>query len=42
MFEDYDPNSILVKLNPWRADMPSLLEEDLKPEHFKVKKDAMI
>jgi hypothetical protein len=31
VFEDYDPDSILVKLNPWRPDLPSLLEEYLQP-----------
>jgi hypothetical protein len=42
VFEEYDPESIEVKVNFWRLGMESLTEDGLKPEHIKVKKNLTI
>ena len=39
IFEDYDPNSMLIKVNFWRSGLEALSEEVLKPIELKVKKD---
>lgn len=30
-FEEYDPESIVIKINIWRQELESLVEEVLKP-----------
>jgi len=39
VFEDYDPNSMLIKVNFWRSGLEALTEEVLKPVELKVRKD---
>jgi hypothetical protein len=39
VFEDYDPNSIQIKINFWREGLEALTEEVLQPISIKVKKD---
>jgi len=39
VFEEYDPESMVVKVNVWRRMLTSLIEEVLLPTHLKVKKD---
>mmetsp|Transcript_39072 Transcript_39072/g.51105 ORF Transcript_39072/g.51105 Transcript_39072/m.51105 type:complete len:243 (+) Transcript_39072:1453-2181(+) len=38
-FEDYDPNSMLIKVNFWRSGIEALTEEELLPIEVKVRKD---
>lgn len=40
VFEEYDPNKMIVKVNFWRAGLQSLAEDILEPVHVKVSKDA--
>ena len=39
VFEEYDANSMIVKINFWRRGLEALTEEVLKPESIKIKKD---
>ena len=41
-FEDYDPDSMIVKVNVWRPGFTSLIEEALLPTQIKVKKDMLM
>jgi len=38
-FEEYDKDSMVVKVNVWRLSISSLIEEVLLPTNLKVKKD---
>ena len=38
IFEDYDPDSMQIKVNYWRDGLESLTEEVLKPTELKVSK----
>jgi hypothetical protein len=42
MFEEYDPDSMVIKVNVWRPSLTSLAEEVLQPAHIKVKKDMVM
>ena len=39
VFEDYDPDSMLIKANFWRAGLEALTPEVLQPVELKVRKD---
>lgn len=39
-FEEYDPNQIIIKVNPWLPNLTSLGEEVLNPVSIKVNKDS--
>jgi hypothetical protein len=41
-FEEYDPNSMVIKVNVWRDGIQSLSEEVLKPTQIKVEKETMM
>jgi len=41
-FEEYDPDSMVLKVNVWRPALTSLIEEVLEPAHIKVKKDMVM
>lgn len=41
-FEEYDPNSMVIKVNVWRNGIQSLSEEVLKPTQIKVEKETMM
>jgi len=41
-FEEYDPDSMVLKLNMWRTELSSLIEEVLQPVHINVKKDMLM
>lgn len=41
-FEEYDPNSMVIKVNVWRDEIQSLSEEVLKPTLIKVEKETMM
>ena len=38
-FEEYDPNSMLIKVNFWRPNLEALNEKELRPIELKVKND---
>ena len=38
-FEEYDPNTIQIKINFWRPGLEALTEEVLKPVSIKVQKE---
>lgn len=42
MFEEYDPNQIVVKVNAWKSGLTSLGEEVLNPVSIKIRKDALM
>jgi hypothetical protein len=39
IFEEYDHNSMMIKVNFWRNGLEALNEEALKPIEIKVRKD---
>jgi len=39
VWEEYDPNAMLIKVNFWRAGLEALNEDVLHPIEIKVKKD---
>jgi len=39
LFEEYDPESMLIKVNFWRSGLEALNEEVLHPVEIKVRKD---
>ena len=39
VFEEYDPNAMLIKVNFWRSGLEALTEDVLCPVELKVKKD---
>ena len=39
VFEDYDPNAMLIKVNFWRRGLEALTDEVLQPFEIKVQKD---
>ena len=41
-FEEYDPESMIVKVNVWRPGFTSLVEDVLLPTQIKVKKDMIM
>ena len=41
-FEEYDPESIVIKINIWRQDLESLVEEVLKPRLITMKRSASL
>ena len=41
-FEEYDPDSMIVKVNVWRPGFTSLVEDVLLPTQVKVKKDLLM
>ena len=38
-FEEYDPDSMLIKVNFWRAGLEALTDEILQPIEIKVQKN---
>ena len=42
IFEEYDHNSMMIKVNFWRSGLEALNEEALKPIEIKVRKDMPI
>ena len=36
VFEDYDPNAMLIKINFWRSGLEALTDEVLQPVEIKV------
>ena len=41
-FVEYDPDSMIVKVNLWKEGLNSLNEESLKPTHTKVRRDLQM
>lgn len=41
-FEEYDPNTMVIKINWWRMGIVSLSEDVLKPRQVKVMKDTQM
>lgn len=42
VFEEYDPDSMVVKVSMWREGLVSLSEDALKPTHTKIRKDLQM
>ena len=42
VFEEYDANAMLIKVNFWRSGLEALNEEVLRPIEIKVRKDMLM